>query len=352
MNDTIKTQLAHRSIRAYKSQNVPKEIVETLLNVANRTATSTGMQTYSIIRITDLDLKQEISKICMQPYAATAPELWIFIVDAFRNANIAAEQGCFLEERRDMERFFQGFTDAALSAQNVMNGLESLGLGGVFFGSILNDSEKICELLKLPAYTFPVVGIGFGYPDQQPQLKPRMGLDLKVFENEYKVQDNYLEAIKSYDEEMQTYYDLRDTNKRVDSFSHQVVQRLENTLEKRSKILNIVRKQGFDFRLEYIPENEIKTMYRKVDKSDIKDEIEFEQSKSGLRLDTKVADLFERYSFIKLYLQSINPKFNNVTTLLASPENREMTIEDLANIGEMPADSLIYMIESSISEEA
>lgn len=350
MNETIKTQLAHRSIRAYKADKVSDEIVTTLLNVANRTATSTGMQTYSIIRITDHTLREELSKICMQPYVATAPEMWVFIVDAFRNANIAAELGCYLEERRDMERFFQGFTDAALAAQNVMTALESLGLGGVYFGSILNDSEKVCELLKLPAYTFPVVGMGFGYPDQEPQLKPRMGLDLKVFENEYKVQDNYLEAIKSYDEEMQTYYDLRDANKRLDSFSNQVVQRLENTLEKRSKILNIVRKQGFDFKLEYIPEGEIKTMFRKA--PEVVEEHVFEESKSGFRLETKVVDLFDKYPFVKEYLQSINPKFNNVATLLASPENREMTLEKLAEIGGMPADSLIYMIESRISEEA
>ena len=31
---------------------------------------------------------------------------------------------------------------------------ESVGLGTVYLGSILNDSEKICELLKLPELTF------------------------------------------------------------------------------------------------------------------------------------------------------------------------------------------------------
>ena len=48
-------------------------------------------------------------------------------------------------------------------AQNVVVAAESLGIGTVYLGSILNDIEKLCELLKLPKYTFPVVGLALGY---------------------------------------------------------------------------------------------------------------------------------------------------------------------------------------------
>ncbi len=95
----------------------------------------------------------------------------------------------------------------------------------------------------------PVVGLGIGYPNQAPQLKPRMSMELRLFENTYKKFDNYVEEIKEYDKEMQTYYDLRDANKRVDSFSNQVVTRLKNTIPKRSEMLNILKKQGFDLNI-------------------------------------------------------------------------------------------------------
>jgi hypothetical protein len=72
-----------------------------------------------------------------------------------------------------------------------------------------------------------------------------MDMNLRVFENTYKIFDNYLEEIKEYDEEMQTYYDLRDSNKRVDSFSQQVVSKVENVIPKRQAMFDIVRKQGF-----------------------------------------------------------------------------------------------------------
>lgn len=56
----------------------------------------------------------------------------------------------------------------------------------------------------------------------------------------------YLEEIKEYDIEMQTYYDLRYANNRVDCFSDQVVKKLKNPIPKRSEMLNIMHKQGFD----------------------------------------------------------------------------------------------------------
>lgn len=245
----IKKQMEHRTIREFKEQNIPSDILDQLLEVGRRTATSNGMQGCSIIRVTDSTLKKDIAEVCKQEYVARAPELLIFIVDQNRNWHIGKEKNCLEESAKDMDRFFQGFTDACITAQNIVNAAESMDLGTVYLGSILNDSAKICELLKLPELTFPVVGLGIGYPNQNPQLKPRMDMKLRVFENNYKTFNNYLEEIKDYDEEMHTYYDLRNANKRVDCFSDQVVARLKNVVPKRQEIMKAIRKQGFDLKL-------------------------------------------------------------------------------------------------------
>src|SRR5690606_28212348 len=121
MNETVKTQLAHRTIREFTDEKIPEEIFETLMEVARRTATSTGMQASSIIRVTDPEKKKEIAKVCNQEYVARATELLIFIVDQYRNWNIAREKGCYEESIRDMDRFFSAFTDACIMAQNVVN---------------------------------------------------------------------------------------------------------------------------------------------------------------------------------------------------------------------------------------
>lgn len=250
MNKTIDNQLDHRSIRKFKDEVISADILATLFNVANRTASSVAMQSYSIIRITDKDKKKQIAEVCNQDYVKDTPEFVIFVVDVYRNAKISEEMGEDLSAKRDMDRFFQGFTDGSIAAQNMYIAIESLNMGAVYFGSVLNDPAKIIEILELPELTFPIVGMGFGYPNQEPQLKPRMDISLKVFENRYEFQDSYLESIKEYDKEMQKYYDLRDTTKSLDSFSKQVVANLKNPNKKRTKILNVIKDQGFDFKLD------------------------------------------------------------------------------------------------------
>ncbi len=250
MNEMIKKQLAHRTIREFKDERIPEEMFSILMEVGRRTASSTGMQASSIIRVTDKELRREIALICNQEYVQRAPELLIFIVDLYRNKKIANEKQCFETSASDMDRFFSGFTDACIMAQNIVNAAESMELGSVYLGSILNDSEKLCKLLKLPELTFPVVGLGIGYPNQNPQIKPKIDMELRVFENEYKIFDNYLVELKDYDEEMHTYYDLREANRRVDTFSDQVVTRMKNPNPKRARILNNIGEQGFDLNVD------------------------------------------------------------------------------------------------------
>jgi len=232
-NLMIQRQLNHRTIREFKNEGIPEEVFYKLIEVARRTPTSNGMQASSIIRVTDNQKRKAIADVCKQEYVARAPELLILIADQYRNYRIADEKGGYEPSARDMDRFFQGFTDACLTAQNIVNAAEALDLGVVYLGSILNDAEKIIEILELPELTMPVVGLGIGYPNQNPQLKPRMSMDLRLFENT----------------EMQTYYDLRDANKRVDSFSNQVVAKLKNLIPKRSDMLSIMKKQGFDLNI-------------------------------------------------------------------------------------------------------
>ena len=51
MNETIKIQLNHRTIRAFEDKPLTKEEVDLLVEVAQRTASSMYLQAYSIIRV-------------------------------------------------------------------------------------------------------------------------------------------------------------------------------------------------------------------------------------------------------------------------------------------------------------
>lgn len=246
----IEKQLEHRTIRAFQEKEIPQDIFQLLMEVGRRTASSTGIQGCSIIRITDQKLKDEISSVSRQDFIKKIPELMIFVVDQYRNSRIAKDSGVEEQGSCDMDRFLSGYTDACITAQNIVNAAESIGLGTVYLGSILNDSEKICELLNLPKLTFPVVGLGIGYPDQDPGMKPRMDMKYRVFENSYKVFDDYTHIMKEYDKEMESYYKDRGENQKLDSFSGQVIMRLTTETKKRQEILNVIKLQDFQLRIK------------------------------------------------------------------------------------------------------
>ena len=61
-----------------------------------------------------------------------------------------------------------GAVDAGIMAQNVLLAAESLGLGGVYIGALRNNAQKVSDVLNLPDYCVPLVGLCLGYPDQDP----------------------------------------------------------------------------------------------------------------------------------------------------------------------------------------
>ncbi|AIG06516.1 nitro/flavin reductase [Corynebacterium pseudotuberculosis] len=131
-------------------------------------------------------------------------------------------------------------------AQNVCIAAESLGLGVNFLGNVHNDAAAVIDVLDLPELTFPVVGMTLGWPNQSPQLKPRMPKSFRIMENGYSEPTDWSEAMSSYDSTMTTYYDLRNANQRVDSFTIQTLQKNPLSKDNRDLTFEIARAQGFD----------------------------------------------------------------------------------------------------------
>ena len=220
MNETIKTQLNHRSIRQFKPLALTQEEVDLLVDVARHTATSNFRQSYSIISITDQKLKEEIAEIANQPYIPNAGHLFVFVVDQRRNTLIAEAKGAEALVQGSPERFISAFSDAMIAAQNVVVAAESLDMGTVFLGSILNDNAKLSELLKLPKYVYHM-------------------------ENYYQDLEHPLEELKDYDAEVHEYYDLRDLNNRVDEFTTQIAKTMDKSVANRANTLKDLQNQGF-----------------------------------------------------------------------------------------------------------
>ncbi|MCF1685605.1 NADPH-dependent oxidoreductase [Tetragenococcus halophilus] len=243
MNSVIDLQLQHRSIRKFKKEALSEEIVSKLVKAGQHAATSNYAQSYSIISITDPKKKKAIAEIGQQAHIAESGHLFIMLADQSRNASIVAKQGGSTNIFSSFDKFFIGATDAILAAQNIIIAAESLGLGGVILGCILNQVDELSTLLKLPPLVVPVLGISLGYPDQEPQLKPRMPEDLIHFENSYPQKDNISAQLEEYDNTVTEYYSARDSNKRFETFAQMVTDWSLQTNPGRLKMLGNIQKQ-------------------------------------------------------------------------------------------------------------
>ncbi|WP_179231195.1 nitroreductase family protein [Limosilactobacillus reuteri] len=65
------------------------------------------------------------------------------------------------------------------------------------------------------------MGFNIGVPEQEPQLDPLLPLKFILFDIDY-LQEIKLTYLSDYDQEVTTYYELRDANRRIDSFTNQI----------------------------------------------------------------------------------------------------------------------------------
>lgn len=119
------------------------------------------------------------------------------------------------------EQFIIATVDTAIVAQSTVIAAESLGLGICYIGALRNDPLSVSNLLGLPDYTYPVFGLCLGYPDETPEVKPRLPIETFLKDDVYE-DKNDMQAIASYDEDMLNYYEQRTTNKKHQCWSEQM----------------------------------------------------------------------------------------------------------------------------------
>lgn len=205
---------AHRSIRKFTDEPVDEASIESIISAGFSAATSSNLQGRTVIRVRSPATRAAIAEVAGgQAYVEEAAAFFIWCADLRRSA-VACEMGGGEFSAGMTEHFIAATVDCALAAQNAVVAAESLGLGICYIGGIRNDPQAICDLLELPEQVFPVFGLCLGWPDQDPDLKPRLPLSVTLKEESYD-ESNDIAGIETYDEEMREYYRVR-TNGKVD----------------------------------------------------------------------------------------------------------------------------------------
>jgi nitroreductase len=176
-NETIASLLDHRSVRGFLSDPVPAGTLETLIAAAQSAATSSNMQFWSAIAVTDPAKRKVLAEIAgNQKHIEQCPLYIVWIADMSRNDRLGEAEKTTLESLPYLETFMVACIDAALAAQNAVVAAQSLGLRTVYIGAMRNDPLRVAALLGLPPRAFAVFGLCVGYADPKArnEVKPRL----------------------------------------------------------------------------------------------------------------------------------------------------------------------------------
>lgn len=242
MNPTIELLKSHRSIRKFKDQQIPQELFEELIRAGQCAATSNHVQAYTIIHVVNTEKRKKLAELAGgQAYIETCSDFLVFCADMKRATESAEKAGA--EVIRGMtEQLLVASVDAALIAQNVVVAAESEGLGICYIGGIRNNPQDVSDLLNLPEHVYPVFGLCLGYPDQNPEVKPRLPLAAILKEDEYNdAEDEALVA--RFDDTMHKYYQARTGGNKDTNWSEQLKPLFTSKLRPHMK--DFLNKRGF-----------------------------------------------------------------------------------------------------------
>jgi nitroreductase len=219
--------LNHRSVRRFSEQTIAEDTLRFLLAAAQSAATSSNLQSWSGMRISDPALRKVVAESCgSQKQILTAPEFFVFLADLNRIQQYSIMAGVNPDGLGTAEMYTVAVIDAALAAERMVCAAESAGLGTCYIGAMRNHPDRIKQALALPEKTFALFGLCIGYPSENANatIKPRLSQDQVWFENAYP----FALSSEEYDSRMNDFYESQGMDS-SESFSKKSGQRVQKS---------------------------------------------------------------------------------------------------------------------------
>ena len=206
MNETLRTQQSHRSIRSFKADPVSDAMLEQIIAAAHRAPTSMNAQEISLIVIRDAEKRARIAELGGgQAWIKQAPVFITIVIDFHKTDLGVRKAGQTQIIHESMEGFGVAAVDVGIVLGTLITAAESLGLGIVPIGSIRRNPQDMIALLGLPPLTFPLVGLCIGHIKDDMPPKPRM--DIRTFRHDERYDaSGYAAAIDAYDAVIMDYW--------------------------------------------------------------------------------------------------------------------------------------------------
>jgi nitroreductase len=160
--DYFETIAARYSVRGYKPDPVPDDLLVKVLEAARRAPTAANRQPFRLVVVPTKGREEELGRIYGRRWFTQAP-LVIAVV---------AIPG---EAWRRMDDKPYDEVDAAIAMDHLILAATALGLGTCWIAAF--DPAAAREVLGLPDHVEPIAFTPLGYPDKAPATTDRRPLD-------------------------------------------------------------------------------------------------------------------------------------------------------------------------------
>lgn len=193
----IEVLKSRRSIRKFKSDTIPDNIIHELLEAARIAPSGSNLQPTRFIVVKSASGREKLKGCTPLPFVHNAPVTIIALADTSalntREARMSElrEAGAFIDTPLDGPAFAEAIKsrtvmseadaaaylkfNAAIAIDHLILRATDLGLGTCWIGMF--DQKKVKEVFDVDPKYIVAALIPLGYPDQSPAPRPRLSMN-------------------------------------------------------------------------------------------------------------------------------------------------------------------------------
>lgn len=184
-NQVLEAIENRRSVRSYKPEPIPRDILNTIIEAGDMAPTGRNRQPWRFVVVEDPEFRRKLLLITLPKYQAVmerwkemSPKLYELVK---KSSRFAPEDPVYFSAPVILfvigtEKSQTRITDCSLASQNIMLAAHSLGIGScmVWFGRLgLTNVPEVVEALELKEGETLNEPIVLGYPDHYPDPPPK-----------------------------------------------------------------------------------------------------------------------------------------------------------------------------------
>ena len=151
-NQVIETIKTRRSIRKFLDRPLSKELIIEILEAARWAPSGLNNQPWRFLVVVKDDERSKLAGCTKYSYIVQTAKVLIVV---------------FLD-KKSVYHHIKDCQAIGACIQNMLLAIHSLGLGGVWLGEILNQADKVCQILDVDSDRYELMAVvAVGYPAEK-----------------------------------------------------------------------------------------------------------------------------------------------------------------------------------------